>query len=454
MKFSTEMQAQVRELFVTGLKEHFERQAEVTVLEIETKLRVMIVEMGAQSLGTYLSSREAAYPADQIDCQCGGQAGYVSYKEAKVKSVFGWANYRRAYYLCPTCHHGQKPLDRQLGLEPGQATSGLADLMGVTGVQTSFDEGKQLVERYLLVEVSENTLRKETQVFGQLQDQEETDWIENSQDPEWLQAHRRTEKDYPPRLYGSLDGAHAPLNEEWRELKTGCWFEVETIHKDRVTPQYRQAQVGECGALRAKHITYYGDLEKAGQFGKLMWATGCQRAADLAPEIVFVADGAAWIWNLVGLYYPQAVQIVDWYHAAGYLEPIAKALYGTDQQQLQQWLDETRTLLWEGHVQKVIATCSKLVDHPQAGEAAQKALTYYSNNQHRMDYARFREAGYMIGSGTVESGCKQIITQRLKRSGARWTETGARLTAKARAAWLSGQWDHLVHLRSRLPLAA
>ena len=156
----------------------------------------------------------------------------------------------------------------------------------------------------------------------------------------------------------------------------------------------------------------------------------------------------------MGLYYPHAIQIVAWYHAEGYLEPIAKALYGTDQKAIHHWLDETRTLLWEGHVQKVIATCSKLTDHPQAGEAAQKALTYYSNNQHRMDYARFREAGYMIGSGTVESGCKQIVTQRLKRSGARWTETGARLTAKARAAWLSGQWDHLVHLRSRLPLAA
>jgi hypothetical protein len=74
MKFSTEMQAQVRELFVRGSTEHFETEEEVTVLEIETRLREMTVEMGAQSLGAYLSSREEAYPPDQIDCQCGGQA--------------------------------------------------------------------------------------------------------------------------------------------------------------------------------------------------------------------------------------------------------------------------------------------------------------------------------------------------------------------------------------------
>ena len=452
MKFSTEKQAQVREIFVAGLEEHFGSGTEVTVLEIETRLREMVVEIGAQSLGAYLSSQEAAYPADQIECGCGGEAAYVSYKDAKVKSVFGWASYRRAYYICPRCQQGQKPLDQRLGLEPGQATSGLADLLGIAGVQTSFEEGSQLVERYLLVEVSENTLRKETQVFGQLQVQEEEIWIATSQDPAWLQEHLRTESEYPQRLYGSIDGAHAPLNEEWREMKAGCWFEVEAIAKDRL-PKYRQAKVGELGALRAKNITYYCDLEKAGQFGKLMWATGCQRLADLAPEIVFVADGAAWIWNLVSLYYPRAVQIVDWYHAEGYLEPIAKALFGNDQKSVHQWLEKTRAHLWEGHVQKVIATCTKLVNHPQAGEAAQKALTYYTHNQHRMDYARFRDAGYMIGSGTVESACKQIVSQRLKRPGARWTETGARLTAKARAAWLSGHWNHLVHLRAPLPLA-
>lgn len=453
MKFSTEMMAQVCGQMVAGLQEHFAEATEVGVLEIETHLRECLVELGAQSLGAYLSSQEACHPVAQVACVCGGQAGYVCYKPAKVKSVFGWTSYRRAYYVCAECHQGQKPLDQRLGLEPGQVTAGLADLLGVAGVQTSFEKGCHLVERFLLVALSENTLRKETQGFGQLQAEQEADWVTASQDPEWLQAHLRMERTYPHRLYGSLDGAHAPLNEEWRELKVGCWFEAEAIPKEQVS-SYRQAQVGELGALRAKNITYYCDLEQAQAFGELMWATGCQRRADLVPEIVFVADGAAWIWNLVSYYYPQATQIVDWYHAAGYLEPIAKALFGADQATRQQWLENIRTYLWEGQVQQVISACAVWVTHPQAGDAAQKAVTYYTNNQHRMDYAHFRTAGYLIGSGTVESGCKQIVTQRLKRSGARWTETGARLTAKARAAWLSGQWNHLTHLRAQLPLAA
>lgn len=447
MKFSTEKQTLVREIIVSALATEFEEQEDVTIMEIETHLREILVGVGAQSLGAYLSSQDAVYPVEEIDCSCGGQAEYVRKKSAKVKSVFDWVEYQRAYYLCPDCRKGQKPLDKKYGLEPGKVTTGLADLLGVAGVETSFEEGAELVKRYLLVDISENTLRQETQTFGQIQEKIESTWIKNSQDPAWLQEHLRTAPECPQRLYGSIDGAHAPLNEEWREMKTGCWFEVEPIRKEQV-PNYRQAKVGETGTLKAKNIKYYCDIDQAEQFGKLMWATGCQNLADLTQEIIFVADGAAWIWNLVSQYYPQAVQIVDWYHAEAYLEPIAKTLHGDNHKMALQWLEDTSTLLWDGQVHKVISICSDLIHHPLAGSAAQKAFTYYTNNQHRMDYARFREKGYMIGSGTVESGCKQIVSHRLKRPGARWTEAGARFTAKARAVWLSKLWHSLLSCRS------
>ena len=63
-----------------------------------------------------------------------------------------------------------------------------------------------------------------------------------------------------------------------------------------------------------------------------------------------------------------------------------------------------------------------------------------------MRYADFRAENYFIGSGTVESACKQIISMRLKRSGAQWTEYGAAMTAKARTAWLSNSWKTVTQL--------
>ena len=106
--------------------------------------------------------------------------------------------------------------------------------------------------------------------------------------------------------------------------------------------------------------------------------------------------------------------------------------------------------LWQGQVEEVILACQHFAQ--KYGEARQ-AVTYFSNNTHRMRYDLFRSHGYLLGSGTIESACKQIVTQRLKRSGAQWSVEGAVLTAKARSAWLSQQWHTLCSKRFALPLA-
>jgi hypothetical protein len=174
------------------------------------------------------------------------------------------------------------------------------------------------------------------------------------------------------------------------------------------------------------------------------------RGCGVGQELIFVCDGAAWIWKLIAHYFPEAIQIVDWYHTVAYLTPIAEAAFSQENQR-KQWRQKVRDWLWHGRIQKVIQACQQYLDHPLAAEAAQRAVTYYTNNQQRMDYAYYRQQGYWIGSGTVESACKQIATARLKISGARWTLSGAIATAKARAAWLShgDGFDTL----SRLPLA-
>jgi hypothetical protein len=141
---------------------------------------------------------------------------------------------------------------------------------------------------------------------------------------------------------------------------------------------------------------------------------------------------------------------VDWYHASEYLPPIADAVFGCGTEQYQNWLENARTLLWEGRIADLILACQQLNSIALAKQAVHQAVSYFTNNQKRMDYARFRQKGYFVGSGTVESGGKQISGLRLKRAGARWTEQRAVAMAKARAAWLSGQWDILASKRATL----
>jgi hypothetical protein len=164
--------------------------------------------------------------------------------------------------------------------------------------------------------------------------------------------------------------------------------------------------------------------------------------------LIFLGDGARWIWDLVALYYPNAIQIVDWFHACEYLTPVMKLVSGNSQAQ-KQWLEKVKDDLWQGRLDVVIAACQEHVQADLAVEddPAQQAVRYYQNNQQRMDYPTYRANGYQIGSGTIESGVKQIASQRMKVSGARWNLQSARLVAKAQAAYLSGQWRQLAQRR-------
>jgi hypothetical protein len=122
----------------------------------------------------------------------------------------------------------------------------------------------------------------------------------------------------------------------------------------------------------------------------------------------------------------------------------------TREAQRAEWLETATEDLWQGRITEVIQACERLT---QACEEAQKEIVYFTHNEQRMQYKKFRSAGYLIGSGTVESVCKQIVTQRLKKPGAQWEVAGAVQTAKARAVWLSGNWESLCLRRAALPLA-
>ncbi len=179
------------------------------------------------------------------------------------------------------------------------------------------------------------------------------------------------------------------------------------------------------------------------------------RVAEEAAELIIVADGAQWIWELVDLHFPDAIQIIDWFHACEYLMPVARQAFH-DKNKQQQGLHSTRDALWKGDLETVIDVCAEHIqsDWPAKEDPAQQAVTCYTNNQHRMNYKHYRRQGYQIGSGTIESAVKQIASQRLKVSGARWNLNSARSVAKARAAYLSDQWDNLAQRREHLQKTA
>jgi hypothetical protein len=423
-----------------------ELTTEYTLTEIEKVTRRLVQEIGRQAITIVVNSEEKPYPEQEISCPgCGQAIPYVRRRPARLRTLFGNMKVKRAYYLCAECHQGYCPLDQRLRLRPNAISGELERLGAMTGAMLPFGKGRDLFEALTLVSLSDQTLDKATQAYGAAAMQRERTWQAMAFDQDELRRRKR-EEGKPLRLYGAIDATkvHTRGVEEypWRDLKVGAWFEARGKPPKTPDGQWR---------IQAENIHYYADICPASEFGSLLWATGVQHHAQLARELIILGDGAEWIWNLVAQHYPKAVQILDWFHATEYLMPVAKAAFSAEETQ-DVWLNQAKQALWDGKIEEVITACLDLAQAENSSDPAFVAARYFNENRDRMDYPTYRRHGYQIGSGTIESAAKQIGTMRMKVAGATWNEDSARKVAKARAAYLSDEWDALATYRSR-PLA-
>lgn len=412
--------------------------------EMEQNIREAMKQWGHVFLKLWLELLSCTYTSSEWECPCCAEkAMYERQREASVRSLFGKVSYQRAVYVCGNCGNRHSAMDAELGLHPNEMSAELERLAAQVGVQMPFAQASALFEELTLVSLSDQSIDKAAQAYG------ETVAV---YEQEQIQSACESTTVMPLRLYGSIDGGRvqtrAPKGEiqPWRELKVGAWYQARGEPPKSPNGDWR---------IQAYDITYHADICAAADFGEIFWATGVARGAENATELIMIGDGARWIWDLVDLHFPHAIQIIDWFHAREYLMPVAKHAF-TDKLQQVQWEHDMRDALWQGQLDTVIHACQKLIQPNLASDddPAQKAVTYYTNNQHRMNYAYYRQQGYQIGSGTIESAVKQIASQRMKVSGARWNVDNARSVAKARAAFLSKQWNFFAQRRERIRKSA
>ncbi len=190
------------------------------------------------------------------------------------------------------------------------------------------------------------------------------------------------------------------------------------------------------------------------QLTSLLTAT-VRRCGKAAPEIVYVTDAGkietAYWKNTLRKFFVDGVRIkvtrvVDYYHAAERLTKIADALkFGRDKSKRGEWLEHARKLLLEpgghGRVLRSIAKMRQLYGYKSSkADNAEKAEKYLRRYRRFMDYAGMKDRDYPIGSGVVESACKQVVSERMKLSGMRWLRDGGQRTMTLRCLLLSGVW--------------
>jgi hypothetical protein len=235
----------------------------------------------------------------------------------------------------------------------------------------------------------------------------------------------------------SIDGWMVNIiGEGWKEVKSGTIYEV-------VMGKGEDELTGEVVELaQAKACTYIGHLGGPEEFGQKLWVEAVQRRVPAAYEKVCVSDAAHWIWNLCQDYFPEAEQIVDWYHATEHLHKAAHLLHGEGTDKTRRWVNGMKTELYQGHAARIaiwLEEDAEQLSDDHANKLHSEA-TFFRNHQRRMQYLECREDGWPIGSGSIESGCKQF-QMRLKGPGMRWSRPGAERMLALRASIMSNYFD-------------
>lgn len=240
----------------------------------------------------------------------------------------------------------------------------------------------------------------------------------------------------PRRVYVSADGVLFHCRGGcWREIKIGCIYTTRTQHHRRAPAQ---------SVIRVEQASYSASLAEAAPFGNQLRVEAARRGGEQAEEVIVIADGAHWIWKLAEEHFPQATQIVDWYHASQYLYQAASAIYGEGTAAALGWARQQLDELWQGRVEAVLEALE-----PKGGDegAVDAAISYYRTHRARLDYPSYRARGLQIGSGTIESSCKQLVSARLKQAGMIWSEAGAEAVVAVRAWLKSERWAEAMALR-------
>jgi hypothetical protein len=230
--------------------------------------------------------------------------------------------------------------------------------------------------------------------------------------------------DHDQRKGLSMDGGMVNIRGEgWRELKVGSVFDVET--RLERNPQTQELDEMAHGV----NVHYTAVLGSKEDLTPALWALAVEQDVPTARERAVVGDGAAWIWNVAEDVCPDGRQIVDWFHAVHHLAEVAEALYPDEQavQQRSAWFKKHKDHLYMGRVHTIIAALHR--------RGRDDLATYFEHHRRRMQYLEFREEGFPIGSGTIESGVKQF-KQRLTGTGMRWNAHNARRMLVIRAAVL------------------
>jgi hypothetical protein len=349
------------------------------------------------------------------------------------------------------------PLEMRLGLTAGRATPALMERVGQGSAQHTQKTVLQWLQQDHDVRWSAETLRKVTATLSAalapLRHEAQVQQVLT-----WLEAAQQSSGPHKPVLSVGRDGVFVPMRGR-KEYREACTATLAVLDRrgQRLGTVYlgHMPQPGQT-TLSAQLTALLADvlLRWQGPLPRLEYVTdGGHHPSEYFDEVlrslVHPRSGAPLLWE----------QVLDFYHACGYLTKMAEALFGVGTQQASSWAHKMRRWLRDKQ-HGIFRVLHSAAAHRIWWELTRQEEKDYDSAYHYlrqrlsiMDYVGYRRHGLAIGSGVTEAACKTLFTQRFKQSGMKWSWEGGQVIVELRVICLSGIWSavHDAYLAS-LPL--
>jgi len=301
--------------------------------------------------------------------------------------------------------------------------------------QSSYQEAEEAIFRARKLKINDDTVRQVTDYIGNIvfqEDCEKANTVFDRLNSGKLHFPTRKKKGV---LYIETDGAAVNTRSKdesgssWRENKLGIVFSSDNIYTWTNQKGERQSQIN-----KREYTSYIGSVA---EFKKHLLSCALKNGYGSYERTVFLSDGATWIRNVREELFPDAQQILDFFHLCENVNTYAKFMFGAEAAQYSAWANRMCAFLRDSQWGKVLDDLSGRKNLPGCPV---DLYGYITNNLANIDYKNYIEAGYYIGSGAIESGNKSVLQQRLKQAGMRWNVETAQPMLTLRAKYKSGLW--------------
>lgn len=436
-----------------------------TVLDMNRLLGQAMSAGWTEGLRTWLMTAETDAETIEFD---GATYRYKLESEKEFLTPGGVLNLTRRIYQPDAGGKCHVPLDAAWGMGGQFATVEVRDAALYAVALGTSQEAETLLAKCALFKPSATAIKRMAKQMGQ--------WLEEHEDE--VLAAIRDEESVPEEtrvLCASMDGVNVLLSEPGKKMGRPNERPHEGKSRETASPTcYKNAMVGS--------VSFYGEVPE-GEMSpeRLASRYAARMPEDRSPTLkakferelqetesrlsdgvvrIVLCDGARGLWTYIDNHphYDKYEKLVDYHHTTEHLSRAAEAIFGKGSRKAQTWYNKYCSKLKgeDGGAGRVLRSLDYYDGITKLSKSRRDAIaterTFFTRNEHRMDYARFRCNGWPIGSGPVEAACKSVVKTRLCRSGMRWSRSGGQHILSLRTYVKSNRWDAMWRQYKRIDI--